>query len=54
MEILPNDVIILCTDGFHKELDVRILLNEKKSSRESLDAKADNMNDNYSYIKIVF
>ncbi|WP_019207205.1 PP2C family protein-serine/threonine phosphatase [Phocaeicola abscessus] len=53
LEVEPNDVLILCTDGFHKELDVRILLNESKSSTEKLDAKANNMNDNYSFIKIV-
>lgn len=53
LEILPNDVLILCTDGFHKELDVRILLNESKSTKEKLDAKAESMNDNYSFIKVV-
>ena len=53
LEVLPNDVIILCTDGFHKELDVRILLDETKSSKVSLDSKEDNMNDNYSFIKII-
>ena len=53
MEILPKDILILCTDGFHKEMDVRILLNESKSSMEKLDAKAECMTDNYSFIKIV-
>ena len=53
MEVEPNDVLILCTDGFHKELDVRILMNESKSSSDKLDAKANIMNDNYSFIKIV-
>lgn len=53
LEVESNDVLILCTDGFHKELDVRILLNESKSSIDKLDAKANNMNDNYSFIKIV-
>ena len=53
MEVQSGDVLILCTDGFHKDLDVRILLNEDKSSKEKLDAKAESMNDNYSFIKIV-
>ena len=53
MEVQPGDVLILCTDGFHKELDVRILLNEEKSSKDKLDAKAESMNDNYSFIKII-
>lgn len=53
MDVLPNDIIILCTDGFHKELDVRILLDERNSTKEELDSKADSMNDNFSYIKIV-
>ena len=52
MEVQPGDILILCTDGFHKELDVRLLLNEDKSSKERLDAKAESMNDNYSFIKI--
>ena len=53
MEVQSGDVLILCTDGFHKDLDVRILLNEDKSSKEKLDAKSESMNDNYSFIKIV-
>lgn len=52
MEVLPKDILILCTDGFHKEIDVRILLNESTSSKDKLDAKAESMNDNYSFIKI--
>ena len=53
IEVLPKDVLILCTDGFHKEMDVRILLNDRKSTKEKLDAKAESMNDNFSFIKIV-
>lgn len=53
MEVLPKDILILCTDGFHKELDIRILLDERNSTKEKLDSNADSMNDNFSYIRIV-
>lgn len=52
MDVNTNDVIVLCSDGFHKELDVRLLLNDSKSTKSKLDAKAASMNDNYSCIKI--
>ena len=53
LELLSGDILILCTDGFHKEMDVRILLNNEKSSKDKLDAKAESMNDNFSFIKLV-
>lgn len=52
VEVQKDDVLILCTDGFHKELDVRMLLNEEKSSNDMLDAKSESMNDNYTFLKI--
>ncbi len=53
LEVISGDVLILCTDGFHKELDVSSLLEESKSSKNKLDDKAESMNDNYSFIKVV-
>lgn len=53
IEVQKDDVLILCTDGFHKELDVRMLLNEEKSNNDVLDAKSESMNDNYTFLKIV-
>lgn len=53
IEVQKDDVLILCTDGFHKELDVRMLLNEEKSTDDVLDAKSESMNDNYTFLKIV-
>lgn len=53
VEVQKDDVLILCTDGFHKELDVRMLSDEEKSNNEVLDAKSESMNDNYTFLKIV-
>ncbi|MBQ7422986.1 MAG: serine/threonine-protein phosphatase [Prevotella sp.] len=53
LELIPGDILILCTDGFHKELDVRILLDEKKSKSSKLDSLSESMNDNFSFLKIV-
>lgn len=53
VEVQKDDVLILCTDGLHKELDVRMLLNEEKSTNDVLDAKSESMNDNYTFLKIV-
>ena len=46
-----GDVFILCTDGFHKEIDMTKALNYDDSKKEDLDALA-NIADNYSFIKV--
>lgn len=51
IELKPKDVLVLCTDGFHKELNVEMLL-EDNDIKSSLDEKADNMNDNFTLLKI--
>ena len=52
IEVNKGDVILLCSDGFHKGIDVRMILDDRRCTKEKLDAKAPTMNDNYSFIKI--
>lgn len=47
-----GDVFILCTDGFHKEIDMAIALNYEDSKKEELDALANDIADNYSFVKV--
>ena len=51
--VQPGDVLILCSDGFYKELDVRMLLEANESLKDRLDAMSESLNDNYSFLKIV-
>lgn len=53
LAVNKGDILILCSDGFHKGQDVRILLDDDKCKKEKLDEYSDYMNDNYSFIKIV-
>lgn len=51
VQLKPKDIMVLCTDGFHKELDVEILLDEDNLI-PSLDDRAGQMNDNFTFLKI--
>ncbi len=53
IEIEEGDVFILCTDGFHKEIDMTKALNYNDSKRDELDALASDITDNYSFVKVV-
>ena len=53
IEIEEGDVFILCTDGFHKEIDMTKALNYNDSKRDELDALANDITDNYSFVKVV-
>jgi len=53
IEVEEGDVFILCTDGFHKEIDMTKALNYNDSKRDELDALANDITDNYSFVKVV-
>lgn len=50
--ITKGETIVLCTDGFHKEMDIQWALNYNTALKETLDAKSSNASDNYSFIKV--
>ncbi len=53
IEVEKGDVFILCTDGFHKEIDMTKALSYDDSKKEELDALADDIADNYSFVKVI-
>lgn len=52
IEVEKGDVFVLCTDGFHKEIDMTKALNYDNGNKEELDALANDIADNYSFIKV--
>ena len=52
IEVEEGDIFILCTDGFHKEIDMTKALNYNDSKKEELDALANDLTDNYSFVKV--
>ena len=52
IEIEVGDVFVLCTDGFHKEIDMSEALAYNDSKKEELDAIAETISDNFSFIKV--
>lgn len=52
IEVEEGDVFILCTDGFHKEIDMAKALNYNDNKKEELDALANDITDNYSFVKV--
>ena len=52
IEIEEGDVFILCTDGFHKEIDMTKAINYDDSKKDELDALANYIADNYSFVKV--
>lgn len=52
IETEVGDVFVLCTDGFHKEIDMRRVLEYDDSKKEELDAIANSISDNFSFIKV--
>ena len=53
LEVCKGDILILCSDGFHKELDVRMLLDDNMWNKSKLDEKSGSMNDNYAFLKVI-
>ena len=47
-----GDIFVLCTDGFHKELDMMYAINYDESKKDALELKASTISDNFSFIKI--
>ncbi len=47
-----NDTFVLCTDGFHKEINMTKALNYDGSKKDELDDLMSNMADNYSFIRV--
>lgn len=52
IEVEEGDVFILCTDGFHKEIDMAKALDYNDNKKEELDALANDITDNYSFVKV--
>lgn len=52
IEIEAGDVFVLCTDGFHKEIDMTRAVSYDDSKKEELDAIANTISDNFSFIKV--
>lgn len=52
MSLCKGETIVLCTDGFHKEMDIQWALKYNSALKETLDAKSNNASDNYSFIKV--
>ena len=52
IEVEEGDVFILCTDGFHKEIDMAKALNYNDNKKDELDALANDITDNYSFVKV--
>ena len=54
VEVESGDVLILCSDGLHKELDVEFLPSDDDALQSQLDALAPSMGDNCSLIRIKY
>lgn len=52
IEVEEGDVFILCTDGFHKEIDMTKALKYDDSKKEELYALANDISDNYTFVKV--
>ena len=52
VEVESEDVLILCSDGLHKALDVEFLPSDDDALKAQLDALAPSMEDNCSLIRI--
>ena len=52
IEVEDGDVFILCTDGFHKEIEMDKALNYDDSKKTELDTLANGISDNYSFVKV--
>ncbi|MBQ6955742.1 MAG: serine/threonine-protein phosphatase [Bacteroidales bacterium] len=48
----PGDIIVLCTDGFHKSFDINIACKYDENEKEKIDLLTSKANDNVSFIKI--
>ena len=53
IKVKPNDIFILCSDGVHRQLNIATLTGYTESLKENYDIKSSDMNDNYSFIKMV-
>lgn len=54
IEVETGDVFILCTDGFHKEIDMSKALQYDDSKKDVLDALAETVSDNFSFLKVEY
>ena len=53
IKVKPNDVFILCSDGIHRQLNIEKLIDYTDGLKDDYDIKSNEMNDNYSFIKVV-
>ncbi len=52
LAIEEGDIFILCTDGFHKEIDMTKALDYNNEKKSELDKLAIRISDNFSFIKV--
>ena len=52
IEVEEGDIFILCTDGFHKEIGITKALNYDENMKVALDALANDISDNYTFVKV--
>lgn len=52
IEVEDGDIFVLCTDGFHKEIDIRKALDYDDTKKQELDSIAESISDNFSFIKV--
>ena len=52
VEVESGDVLVLCSDGLHKELDVEFLPSDDDTLKALLDMLSPSMEDNCSLIRI--
>jgi serine/threonine protein phosphatase PrpC len=55
LTLLPEDVLILCTDGFWKIINIPAICDlSLEDLKQQVEMNKDNMDDNYSFIRIIF
>ena len=52
VELMEGDMLVLCSDGIHKELEVDMLPEDEDTLKKQLDVLAPSMRDNFSLIRV--
>ncbi len=52
VDIQPNDIFILCSDGFHKEISMEYAKKFDGKDKSYLDKFSNRASDNYTFIKV--
>jgi len=55
ISLIPEDVLFLCTDGFWQKINVPSICNlSLEEFKQQVEMNKDDMDDNYSFLKIDF